>query len=60
MHAPEIRIGDHFVLSPFRLLEPAYLKQVKLFSEQAHGSFLHVMLFGTPSSNLPETPFKIL
>lgn len=46
MHAPEIRIGDHFVLTPYRLLEPAYLKAVRLYSEQAQGSYLHILMFG--------------
>ncbi|PAV77861.1 hypothetical protein WR25_19988 [Diploscapter pachys] len=45
MHAPEIRIGDHFVLTPYRLLEPAYLKAVRLYSEQAQGSYLHILMF---------------
>ncbi|CAI4224936.1 unnamed protein product [Auanema sp. JU1783] len=45
MHSPEIRIGDHFVLSPYRLLEPAFLKNIKLFHEQASGSYLHVLMF---------------
>ncbi|XGW32796.1 hypothetical protein V3C99_017368 [Haemonchus contortus] len=50
MHAPEIRTGDHFVLAPFRLLEPAYLKGVKLFAEQTRGSYIHVLLFDPLSS----------
>ncbi|CAD6185327.1 unnamed protein product [Caenorhabditis auriculariae] len=45
MHAPEIRIGDHFVLSPYKLYEPAYLKTVKLHTEVVHGSYMHVLLF---------------
>ncbi|EPB80862.1 hypothetical protein ANCCEY_00064 [Ancylostoma ceylanicum] len=32
MHDPEIRTGDHFVLAPFKLLEPAYLKGIKIIS----------------------------
>ncbi len=46
MHAPEIRTGDHFVLTPYKLLEPAYLKRVNLLQEQVAGSYLHVILFG--------------
>ncbi|VDL70466.1 unnamed protein product [Nippostrongylus brasiliensis] len=45
MHAPEIRTGDHFVLAPFKLYEPTYLKGVRLFTEQTRGSYLHVLLF---------------
>ncbi|CAI5453865.1 unnamed protein product [Caenorhabditis angaria] len=44
-HAPEIRIGDHFVLTPYKLYEPAYLKKVKLFSDFGYGSYVHVLLF---------------
>uniref|UniRef100_A0AC35U240 CUB domain-containing protein n=1 Tax=Rhabditophanes sp. KR3021 TaxID=114890 RepID=A0AC35U240_9BILA len=44
-HAPEIRTGDHFVLAPYRLLEPAYLKKVSLYHGQNNGSYLHVLLF---------------
>ncbi|CAB3400261.1 unnamed protein product [Caenorhabditis bovis] len=44
-HAPEIRIGDHFVLTPYKLYEPAYLKKVKLFADFGHGSYVHVLLF---------------
>ncbi|CAJ0584656.1 unnamed protein product, partial [Mesorhabditis spiculigera] len=45
MHAPEIRTGDHFVLAPFKLLEPAYIKNIKLFSELPIGSYMHVVMF---------------
>uniref|UniRef100_A0A0N5BVI7 DUF4776 domain-containing protein n=1 Tax=Strongyloides papillosus TaxID=174720 RepID=A0A0N5BVI7_STREA len=44
-HAPEIRTGDHFVLAPYRLQEPAYLKKVTLFHPQTNGSYLHVLMF---------------
>ncbi|CAI2357300.1 unnamed protein product [Caenorhabditis sp. 36 PRJEB53466] len=51
-HSPEIRIGDHFVLTPYKLFEPAYLKKIKLFSDFGHGSFVHVILFGFISKKI--------
>ncbi|CAJ0610163.1 unnamed protein product [Cylicocyclus nassatus] len=54
MHDPEIRTGDHFVLTPFKLLEPAHLKGVQLYVEQTQGSYIHVLLFDpmTPTESM--------
>ncbi|CCD68218.1 uncharacterized protein CELE_F38B6.2 [Caenorhabditis elegans] len=49
-HSPEIRTGDHFVLTPYKLYEPAYLKKIKLFTDFGHGSFVHVILFDPMST----------
>uniref|UniRef100_A0A7E4VBQ3 Uncharacterized protein n=1 Tax=Panagrellus redivivus TaxID=6233 RepID=A0A7E4VBQ3_PANRE len=56
LHSPEIRTGDHFVLSPYRLLEPAYIKKVALYQQQTKGSYLHVLLFD-PNSPLENMQF---
>uniref|UniRef100_A0A0N5ADM5 IgGFc-binding protein-like n=1 Tax=Syphacia muris TaxID=451379 RepID=A0A0N5ADM5_9BILA len=48
-NAPEIRTGDHFVLAPYKLLEPAYLKKVALFHEPTKSSYLHVIMFDPQS-----------
>ena len=46
IHSPEIRTGDHFVLSPYKILEPAFIKKVVLYQQQTKGSYLHVIMFG--------------
>lgn len=56
MQAPEIRTGDHFVLTPYKLLEPAYLKKVTLYHEQTKGSFMHIIMFD-PNSHLENMQF---
>ncbi|KAE9555061.1 hypothetical protein FO519_001722 [Halicephalobus sp. NKZ332] len=51
IHSPEIRTGDHFVLSPYKILEPAFIKKVILYQQQTKGSYLHVIMFD-PNSRL--------
>lgn len=49
LQSPEIRTGDHFVLSPYKVMEPAYLRKVNLYHEQTKGSYMHVIMFGMAS-----------
>uniref|UniRef100_A0A914QGE2 Uncharacterized protein n=1 Tax=Panagrolaimus davidi TaxID=227884 RepID=A0A914QGE2_9BILA len=56
LHSPEIRTGDHFSLSPYKILEPAFIKKVVLYQQQTKGSYLHVLLFD-PNSLLENMQF---